>query len=228
MIDLDVFKERFIVYEYLDYADDFYGFWRWKVEVESKMGHILDGNNKDETYKRLSSILPKWLTYRPYDSYTCLKYLTNSLEQIATIYDEIRKIDLLNFDSIQEEKLQIIWHELGCTKEEYGQKKKDGKYYIIAITKPLMFIWGQTLAFDINVRRSIPKFNISGIKNHVWSFKTWKNVMFSFQQKIKDQPEFINLCREISTKELGSNNIVPFGQFLDLYYWVGGRRATAK
>lgn len=192
------------------------------------MDHILDGNNKDETYKRLSSILPKWLTYRPYDSYTCLKYLKNSLEQIATIYDEIRKIDLLNFDSIPEEKLQIIWHELGCAKEEYGQKKKDGKYYIIAITKPLMFIWGQTLAFDINVRRSIPKFNIPGIKNHVWSFKTWKNVMFSFQQKIKDQPEFINLCREISTKELGSNNIVPFGQFLDLYYWVGGRRATAK
>ena len=223
MIDIGIFRDRYKAYKYMDYAGDFYGFWRWKVEIENNHGHILDEGNRQKTHRRLSSLLPRWLTYRPKDSSTCLRYLKESLEKISALYNEIRDIDLLNFNKIPDEKLKVIWHELGCTKEENGKKNKRGAYYVVAITKPLMFLWGQTLAFDSVVRGAMPNFSIPGVKKHVWVYKTWKRVMSAFQQNLMEQPKFVKVCKLISERELGSGKIVPYGQFLDLYYWVGGR-----
>ena len=115
---------------------------------------------------------------------------------------------------------------MGRTKEENGKKNEEGAYYIVAIAKPLMFLWGQTLAFDSIIRKLIPCLNIPKIRNPVWTYEMWKNVMTFFQHSISNQANFVKLCGEISKNEFGSKKIVPYGQFLDLYYWVGGRKIS--
>lgn len=222
MIVLKQFKSRFQTYQHLDYADDFRGFWRWKLRTETKNEHILDDSHRRETYRRLCRILPKWLTYRPYDSTTCLRILKNSLENFSDAYDQIRNHILLEFNEVPNKPLELIWHELGRAKEENGNRNSFSSYYIVAISKPLMFLWGQTLAFDSIVRGFVPRsYHVS--RDSRWVFEEWKRVMESFQESLKRQPKVVELFKETSREQYGTDSFIPYGQFLDLYYWVKGK-----
>jgi len=222
MIDLERFKSRLQAFEQLDYVGDWNGFWRWKLKTETRNEHILDNNHRKETYRRLCHILPRWLTYRPYDSTLCLKVLENSLENVSDAYDHIRSFSLLEFDRIPSELLELIWHELGRAKEEGGNRGVFGLYYVVAITKPLMFLWGQTLAFDSIVRTHIPgQYNVS--THNRWRFKEWNRVMRTFHNYLRQKPGVVELFKKVSLEKYGTDLVVPYGQFLDLYYWVEGK-----
>jgi hypothetical protein len=85
-----------------------------------------------------------------------------------------------------------------------------------------MFLWGQTLAFDSIVRtHALQHHNIP--KRTQWRFEEWMRVMESFQQGLRQQPEDVQLFRETSREKYGVESPVPYGQFIDLYYWVEGK-----
>lgn len=113
----------------------------------------------------------------------------------------------------------MIWHELGCVKT-VERKHARGYYLVMATTKPLMFLWGQTLAFDSIVRERIPRFNILGLSDNSWSFTKWKRVMTRFQESLNQNRKLTDLFKEVSQKEYGTDSIIPYGQFLDLHYWT--------
>lgn len=222
IIELKQFGSRLQSYDRLDYAGDFKGFWRWKLRTETKDEHILDDSHRTQTYHRLRSILPRWLTYRGAPGIRWREILEDSLERMAEAYDQIRSYSLLEFDKVPDEPLKLIWHELGRVKEHGGNRNPDGCYYIVAISKPLMFLWGQTLAFDSIVRTRVPQsYNVP--RDTRWYFEEWKSVMERFQEGLKQQPEDVKLFKETSNEKYGTDSLVPYGQFLDLYYWVEGK-----
>jgi hypothetical protein len=137
---------------------------------------------------------------------------------VLELTNQIRRYSLLEFERVPGEPLELVWHELGCVKE--FEKNPVGYYPAMATTKPLMFLWGQTLAFDSVVRRRMPKLRIFSVTNDYWSFEDWKKVMVRFQKSLKQQPEAISLFKKVSQKEYGMDTIVPYGQFIDLYYWT--------
>jgi len=227
MIDLTQFRSRPQAFVRLDYAVDYEGFWRWKLEIETKNEHILDDNHRRETYHRLCLTLPRWLTYRGAPGIKWREILEDSLDRISEAYDQIRSYSLLEFSEVPDDPLELIWHELGRVKENAGNRNSAGLYYIVAITKPLMFLWGQTLAFDSIVRTHVPRsYNVP--KCTQWCFDEWKRVIESFQVGLKQQPEDVELLKEVSQEKYGTDSIVPYGQFLDLYYWVEGKNASPR
>jgi len=127
---------------------------------------------------------------------------------------------LLEFDKIPNEPLEIIWHELGSIKT--FEKNKGGYYLAMATTKPLMFLWGQTLAFDSVVRGRMPRFDDASfdLTGNYWTFEQWKEMMLRFQHELRQQPEAIDLFKKVSLEEYGNDSAVPYGQFIDLYYWA--------
>ena len=222
MIDLKQFKSKFQSFRKTDYESYPYcfgEFWKWKLSIETESKHILDAKHIKKTYDRLGQTLKIWQWHRPESFSELAKRLKNALEQIRDAYNQVRTYSLLEFSEIPDKPLESIWHELGCIKT-VGGKNSGGYYLAMATTKPLMFLWGQTLAFDSRVRKYMPRFDILGISGDYWSFRTWKKVMLMFQESLKQQPKVMSLFKEVSQREYGTDNIIPYGQFLDLYYWV--------
>jgi len=80
-----------------------------------------------------------------------------------------------------------------------------------------MLLWGQTLGFDKNVRNNSPNW-VS--KNHRWSFNMWYRVMKRFQETLLKEPNVITAFNEEAHARYGSESIVPYGRFLDIYYFL--------
>lgn len=223
--DLEEFEYRFQSFKKIDYESYPYcfgEFWKWKLRTETKSEHILDAQHIKETYDRLSQTLKIWQWHRPDSFFELAERLKDALEKMRDAYNQIRSYSLLEFSEIPNEPLELVWHELGCVKT-VGGKNPCGYYLVMATTKPLMFLWGQTLAFDSVVRRCMPRFSILELGDNYWSFGTWKKVMVRFQESLKRQPKALDLFKEVSRKEYGIESLVPYGQFLDLYYWVKRR-----
>jgi len=194
--------------------------WKWKIKVESKSSaQILDEDHRKEAYARLSKILPRWRTYRSGDSSEPLEILKESVDGISEAYDQLRNYTLLDFESIPHETLETVWHELGRAKEKDGKRNKNGYYYIIAVTKPLLLIWGQTLAFDSFVRThisasyNVPKYSCR------WGLSEWIRVMEQFSKNLNSDHIIVETMKKESEKLYGAEAIVPYGRFLDIYYW---------
>ena len=216
MIDLEQFRAKLRTFEPY-YMREFDGFWRWKIKTETKGEYILDDSHRGQACSKLWSILRGWQTYRPYDSTACLKVLEDALKKITEAYNQIRSYSLLEFDKVPDEPLRLIWHELGRVKEMEGRKNNYGYYYIVSLSKHLMFLWGQTPAFDSRVRTHIPgSYNVS--KSNRWCFEEWKRVLGSFQEGLSRQPEDVDAFKEESLKRYGTDSTVPYGRFLDVYY----------
>ena len=216
--DLEKFKQK-LLYFPSKYMRDFDGFWKRKLKIEHEHEHVLIDLFREETYNRLHRILNKWQTYRGGDNMNPRETLRESLERISDAYDKVRKYSLLEFDKIPVEPLELIWHELGRVKELNGNRNKYGFYYVIAVCKPLMLLWGQTLAFDSNVRKNMPlKYGVSKSTNR-WKFEDWRKVMKGFQKDLLRNPEFIDFLKEQSMERYGTDYIVPYGRFLDIYYY---------
>jgi len=206
------------------YINQYNEFWNWKISVE-KQGddHILDVMHVNDTCKKLLEILPRWQTYRgikcDYE-----KELPLSMAAISHAYDKIRRYSLLEFDKIPDESLRLIWENLGLVKEIHRIKRPNSDYFIIAVCKPLMFIWGQTLAFDSINRINLLKDHSLGIagapnRHSRWSYSQWKTIMKDFQLELIKAPEIVDYCQLHSSRIFGTDLFVPYGRYIDLYYY---------
>jgi len=182
------------------------------------MEHILDTAHRIETYGKLWPILVDWQAYRPFDPTACRAILEDSLKKICDAYDVIRSYSLMQFDNIPKEPLELIWHELGRVKEKGGKKNVFGYYLIASLSKHLMLLWGQTLAFDSNVRSNIP-LSYSVPRGSRWKFEDWKRAIECFKKDLEQQPEIVDAFKEESLKRYETNSMVPYGRFLDIYYY---------
>jgi hypothetical protein len=165
-------------------------------------------------------IMRYWQTYRPLDTEICSERLAVSLKEMADAYDNVRKYDLLTLDKAPIDDLKIIWNKLGRVKETDGAEKRVSNYYVIAVCKPLMFLWGQTIAFDNLVRNILRNIGFKWFTDNKWTFDLWYRVMNYYRKQVIEQPEFIELSKICSKEMFGTEEFVPYGQFLDLYYWV--------
>lgn len=182
---------------------------------------VLDEKHRDETYRRLSFILPKWQTYRPMDNTPCLATLKNSLSNISEAYNQLKRHTLLDFENIPQEALKTVWHELGKAKETRGETNDYGSYSVISVCKPLLLIWGQTLAFDSKVRKNLPqKYGIDKYSGN-WNMKEWIRVMTLLSRELNQDKKAIEFIKEKAAEWYGENAPVPYGRLLDIYYFEG-------
>ena len=164
MLDAEKMRERFKLFKKIDYGTYPYcfgEFWKWKLRTENESEHILNDRNAGIANGKLGQTLKIWQWHRPYAFATFAPRLKKALVDMQESYNQIRKFSLLEFDKIPKDQLERVWHELGSVKN-LG-KNVGGYYSVMATTKPLMFLWGQTLAFDSVVRGCMPRFNIPGL-----------------------------------------------------------------
>lgn len=216
VLDLNEFRKKLQTFN-KHYLKDFDRFWVWKLKEETRNEHILDDSHREETCRRLWVTLRGWQAYRPYNSNECLRILEDSLRKMSDAYNQIRVFTLLEFDEVPSKPLELIWHELGRVKEEGGETDTHGYYYIVSLSKHLMFLWGQTLAFDSRVRARIP-WSYNAPKGNRWCFDDWKRIMKSFQEDLRQDREALNAFRSETLNRFGANPIVPYGRYLDVYY----------
>jgi len=226
LIDTEEFKKRYKEFEKLDFKSrphTFSGFWRYKITLEKQEGHLLDDNNVNETLSKLGPILRIWQWHRPYEFECCFEPFKQAIKKVSNAYGKIRKFSLTEFDQIPINELEKIWLELGSIKPqgEYSQGE-----LVMAITKPLMFLWGQTPAFDLVVREKMPLFGVMGFRNIRWEFNTWINVMRKLQKYLDDNPEVLECFKKTSMEKYGADGKVPYGQFFDLYYWTISKKGN--
>ncbi len=203
------------------YLENFDHVWRWKVSVEDKVTSVLDEDHRNEAFKRLVKILPKWQTYRNGENDSPYKTLKESLQNISGVYNEIKNYSLLEFDEIPIKSLQQIWHEFGRVKEFEGKTNNNGIYYAIAACKPLLLIWGQTPAFDTKVRENFPReYEVKKLDFRM-PFKQWYSVMTRISDDLNKRPDCIEAMEEMSHERYGEDKLIPYGRYLDIYYWKG-------
>jgi hypothetical protein len=216
-MDLTSFRTAIELYEQRSspYHSQFNDFWKWKIGIEqNSRAQILDHEHINDACERLLSILPGWQTYRGVDC-DYRRRLPFSLSNIVDAYDQIREYNLLDFDKIPSEPLELIWHELGRVKTESGNRTADGEYFVIAVCKPLMFIWGQTLPFDSKNRDNM--FIPYGAS---WDFEWWRQTLEGLQKDLLGNMAVASYCKEKAIQIYNSDYVVPYGRFLDIYYYV--------
>jgi len=202
------------------YDFQFNDFWLWKKNIEETHAGILDDRNFEEANKKLRKILSSWQTYRgtknnyPYrDLKKALKNIEGSINEIKNVsLPELSSSDILN-------DLEIIWHELGSVKEPNGEKCDDGKYFIIAICKPLMLLWGQTLAFDARVRFGLSRCFETRYDDRKWGFSKWVEILMGISDQIGENIELLDFMNDEAEIRYGKNAIIPYGRFIDIYYF---------
>lgn len=229
MISAKEFEKKYKVFERLDFANrphTFHGFWSYKIRVEKQNGHLLDNKNINETLARLGSILKIWKWHRPYEFDHCFEPFRKSVRGISDSYAKIRHFSLLEFDKAPVKDLERIWNALGSVKPE-GSYGECGEL-VMTITKPLMFLWGQTPAFDSRVREKMTSLNLSGFKNTRWEFSLWINVLKKLQAYLNSNGELVGSFRIISAEKYGTEAMIPYGQFVDLCYWTESRDGNSE
>ena len=209
---LDVFPKKNI--------KDFNDFWIWKSQTENQDISILDDEHIEATNTKLYEILNGWQTYRNGKNNNPSKTLKISLKNMRADYDQIRKDTLLNFKNISEFGLRMIWHELGRVKEYEGETNEGGDYFAVAVTKPFLLLWGQTLGFDTRVRRNLPRRLGLSAPDFRMGFSKWYVVMSSLSVELNESTEFIREAQKISKELYGEDAVIPFGRYLDLYFWA--------
>ncbi|MBI2832363.1 MAG: hypothetical protein HYX79_08920 [Chloroflexi bacterium] len=215
-MDLSKFESRIPSSNFMDQNSQYYHFWKWKIGIEKDgKAHILDNEHRANTCQKLLDILPGWQTWRGAKCHY-RDVFPIALRNIASSYAKVRQYSLLDFNEIPEAPLKKIWHELGCVKEESGARRIKGDYCIISICKPLMFLWGQTLAFDSENRKNIRLVSIP--RKARWEFSRWRNTMIGLQRQLLSKPEIVYFLTQKSIEVFNTNFLTPYGRCLDLYY----------
>lgn len=200
------------------YVHQFNRFWRWKLRTESGDGHILDAAHLRTTHRLLKEILVAWQTYRGARfRHEWRTTLLDALANISEDYYQIRAISLLDFDRANRVSLDNIWHELGRIKEATAERTH-GAYYIISICKPLLLLWGQTPAFDNNIRRYCQHCTGSTRANY-WNFNDWYQIMTRLQAQLQNNSRICTYFTQRAQQNYGSAQPTPYGRYLDIYYW---------
>ena len=131
-------------------------FCRYKERVETTGASILDQDNLNETTVHIDGMLrdPAWVMNETgIPSYLLVR---STLEGIANSYNKIRHIKLGDgkIASIRSD-LSLTYRSLrGIANTNQSNNDGDtlGRYFIVGKTKVLMFIWGQTPAFDSRLK----------------------------------------------------------------------------
>jgi hypothetical protein len=228
LIDTDEFEKRYREFEKLDFANrphTFHDFWRRKLAIEKQEAHLLDVGNINETLSKLGPVLKIWLWHRPYEFEYCFERFKTAIVKIPSSYDKIRKFTLLEFNQAPREELEKIWDEFGAVKP---QGEYDEGELVMTITKPLMFLWGQTPAFDLVVRGKMPIFDVKGFRYGRWEFDTWIDVMKKLQKYLIGNANVLDSFKKTSIDKYGTDVEVPYGQFFDLYYWTKDEKESCS
>jgi hypothetical protein len=197
------------------YRNDFDSFWRWKLSVENIDDHILDSQHVNETYVHIVPILRRWQYFKNSKNHDTFGTLRIAFSNIAPLYTQLKKYSLLNFDDIEKGLLEKIWHELGRCKEENGNINEYGEYSAIAVCKPLMLLWGQTLAFDSNVRENMKRQKL----HYNWSFERWYSIMNETMSGLRNNQSLLDFFKHDSNTRYLSDTIIPYGRYLDIYFF---------
>jgi hypothetical protein len=56
-------------------------------------------------------------------------------------------------------------------------------------------------------------------RGSTWSFQSWYKAMLMFQRGLLDEPNTLKYCKEKSRILFGNNPIIPWGRFLDIYFY---------
>ena len=214
-LDREEFEKKFTEFPQ-NYLNQFNEFWKRKLSIESKGLHVLDDRIRENTYEELRGILKKWQYFRGSKNAKPHEALRDSLKNISYAYDRIRRYSLLEFSDNLSKPLESIWHELGCIKEENGDKRSDGEYTVVSISKPLMLLLGQTPAFDTKVRKNMPNVSKYGYR---WTFDKWIEKMHELRGYLEESPEFIEMCKEKTQNFYETCVSIPYGRFIDIYFW---------
>ncbi len=229
MIDITEFEKRIRILERIEEKEKpytFSNFWFYKLKIEDKTNHILDKEHIERTILKLGNILKKWEWNKPYSFEHCIKKLSQSLTRIAEPYNRIRKVSLKDFDKIQEKELRNIWKELGSIKETKANIHSNLGQLVIPITKPLMILWGQTPIFDSVTRKDIWFSKYKEYKNPRWNCSFWIHIMKELSNIIKQNKEVDETFQQIALKKYGTNSLIPYGRFFDIYF-IGSYLETA-
>jgi hypothetical protein len=223
LIDIIEFEKRWRIFERVEDKEKphtFSNFWSYKLKIEDETNHILDEEHIERTLLKLGNILKKWEWNRPHSFEECFKRLSQSLTRISESYNRIRHFSLKDFDNIPEKELRIIWKELGSIKEsQYNLNNNQGQL-IMPITKPLMILWGQTPTFD-SVIRDYMWFSIyKEFKNRRWNCSFWIHIMNELCKFIKLNREVDESFRRIALKKYGTEHLVPYGRYFDIYFYA--------
>ena len=220
MIDIKEFVKRYTEFEKIDFRNKphtFAGFWSYKLKLEKQGTHLLDRDNQTRTLLKLGPILKIWQWHRPYEFEYCFRKFKTAIKKVSGSYDRIRDFSLTNLEQVPTKELKSIWIELGSIKPQRGQDQ--GKL-VMTITKPLMFLWGKTPAFDSVLRERMPLSGVDGFRNVRWEFNTWITAMRRLQKYLAGHQEVLECFKKISLEKYGTDKKVPYGQFFDLYYWT--------
>jgi len=213
-MEIENFERKIESKQYMTYHSDFNKFWQWKMHVELKDGeHILDDNHIEEASAQLLDILPSWQTWRGVNC-DYRRRLPIALSNIAEDYNSIRSFDLTQFDKVPNQSLAHIWHELGQVKTDDGQERQIGDYLVIAICKPLMLLWGQTPGYDKENRD-----NMDGVLDRRMILQEWLDALGHERKQLMHNPQIIQYCINLTKKLYGDTKIIPYGRFLDIYYY---------
>jgi len=212
-----------------NYQNDFDDFWLWRNKIETKTEHILDRDHLDGTFNRLSPILKKWQYNRgPKCDEKPLDNLKLALNNISEEYAKIRNLSLLDISQFELELFQKIWNEIGDVKI-IKKEEPDENPLVISICKPLMLIWGQTLAFDTKVRKNFSyEYEKSFLNKYRWSSNEWLYSLYLSNSLLKENKKFTEYLRTCSIKKYGKDCPVPYGRFLDIYYFSSRKKVNLK
>lgn len=216
---IEKFKQAFRKFPQ-NYQVDFDTFWLWKIKTESRTEHILDTEYLDRTFNRLSPILKGWQYNRgPNIDQNPLENLKLALKNISEEYNEIRNLSLLDIEQFEIKPIQRIWEEFGNVKVN-KTNEEIRLPLVISICKPLMLIWGQTLAFDTKVRGSYYKeYKFSFLRKNRWSLNEWLYSLFLSYSLLEKNDEFKKYLKKCSIKKYGDHSLIPYGRLLDIYYF---------
>ena len=201
------------------YESDFDTFWRWKIHVESDNAHILDKMHFNETFHKLSRVLSGWQYARGADAESDVwNNLKDSLWKISSEYAELRQFSLLDLENIDIRLLEKIWNQM-CSIKEYHNQPTDTPL-IMSIGKPLMLLWGQTTALDSKVRKNLyNEYSLTFFNVNRWTFKQWLGSLYLNYKFLKENSYFIDVIDKKSLEKYGVTQPVPYGRFLDIYYF---------
>lgn len=223
----------------------FIEFWKKKIEVERNNGSILDESKIDKTMKCLLRMVRKWRLYRPRKIEEIEKGLKEALYNITEEYNNIRETSLPelldNRSGIKADvvgALSKVWNNLGHIKDP---NNSGNSLLVMAPTKFLMFLWGQTPAFDSYLRSEAAKrawdvirgkrpevseycrpTELSWPSKDRWAFDDWRFTLELIGTKVRENYQLKKKIEELSEEYFKTNSgdwAVPYGFFIDAYLW---------
>ncbi len=103
-----------------------------------------------------------------------------------------------------------MWQELARAKEADVQTNDYGSYAIIAMCKPLLFLWRQTLVFDNKVRGNLPdRYRVNKYSRR-WTVNEWMRVMSIISKDLNQDPETVEFIENKSVEGYGKDAAVPY------------------